>query len=1059
MLSIKLTKENTGTDDLNFKKLKKKYRLVDKIFNILIKYFSQKDSRNIDDVLKEISNCTGIPISNISYNKISQLTTDINKFKRFIDNDYQLNNNNIFNFCLIYYLIILLKYIHSIGADKIDILKYPYSQLLSIIEQLEQITNNHHLTIPDKKLYTVLDSFNSRLKIKDAKLLKSQYDQHKDDISKISAALVLKQQICEDNTQLLRSGITDINLKELIDETNKQSTITDQIKNIINRIGLHDFLFKKPNPPYGIIAQSTIDTTNPLILYLVENSTVDVTIQKCLFDIKSIGLIQYEAHPIEFPFQEFLDKKNIEDKIVYNIFDAIFLYVDINRSNISSYLQQSSVVVKDIVRQAIIIGAYILNPLYDINIDDQLNISLSTYGLLQDIEDINIEDMEDINKRFQHIISSFGYEITNIDNIKFKEVKIIPGYKIGNNIALIIAQVIKLKDRLTEEKHIHIVAISAGIKAYLIIKKLYPNIDVKTVQIIGSIVTTIILFIIGKNIDISFIDTELYIVCAIIEGIIAAVQTTTYITVNLNIILTTFVIVFAAIENFESHQIGKLQFAECLPKQINHIPKEITDKSGILNINIALSTTKIKAIQLSQSTELYQLINTKPHNKIIVAISLAAAVAKYHNAPLHIIQTAAVVAAICNESTIRNSVELTTIALVISNIAGKFPEEHYRIYDAIFTMTCITHLEGSILISPYVANQIATATLEICDDKKSVKDYLSIAANYIEPTDNQIGTVVKSLYQFVGLTIKYNAALLSRYSDIVITSKDYHDGSIKCVNSFFGQNNSMLLAVDNLAKINKTSNLGLKTIEDVFSEINKSFEYTANIDSHRYLLLSYNKRLADRFNGYLIGKLMYEKSDKSIYMTQFSSLLTDSKIYIPPVDKSTDIDQRLINLVQNAIFTTMTPSNPNIYPLIKSSLEYLDKLLLLIKTGNKEYCVVYKMFTNEKLRSLLSEIQQKHNEYKSVKVTFSGGSLENDRYINLKKIIMENIPENTECSFSKNKKCKYCEKWYKDRMIFKENTIKMIQKDNIIEILELMDETIELLPNVISNKEDYHKKE
>ena len=44
-------------------------------------------------------------------------------------------------------------------------------------------------------------------------------------------------------------------------------------------------------------------------------------------------------------------------------------------------------------------------------------------------------------------------------------------------------------------------------------------------------------------------------------------------------------------------------------------------------------------------------------------------------------------------------------------------------------------------------------------------------------------------------------------------------------------------------------------------------------------------------------------------------------------------------------------------------------------------------------------------------------------------------------------------------MMFREKTIKMIKKDNIIEILELMDETIELLPNVILNKEDYHKKE
>jgi hypothetical protein len=156
-------------------------------------------------------------------------------------------------------------------------------------------------------------------------------------------------------------------------------------------------------------------------------------------------------------------------------------------------------------------------------------------------------------------------------------------------------------------------------------------------------------------------------------------------------------------------------------------------------------------------------------------------------------------------------------------------------------------------------------------------------------------------------------------------------------------------------------------------------------------------------------------------------------------------------------------------------MQILEKLYGALQILDSDECVVQNTFNSDKMISYINKIYErgfdtdirqayafKTSSSPIVEVrlkNLSGGALNLDTYFNVKDLLTEDIKSGMylKCSFVQNDKCKFCEKWTKERIILKKIASKMIKKDDILEVLELMNLSVDYLPIAILNREDYHK--
>ncbi len=177
--------------------------------------------------------------------------------------------------------------------------------------------------------------------------------------------------------------------------------------------------------------------------------------------------------------------------------------------------------------------------------------------------------------------------------------------------------------------------------------------------------------------------------------------------------------------------------------------------------------------------------------------------------------------------------------------------------------------------------------------------------------------------------------------------------------------------------------------------------------------------------------------------------------------------------------------------LQQQNLKFSDDIFCMGRTPANHNCNIRpKMFNKDQLTHIITELVTKYNnndefihfickynattnEYdtgsREANVTV-GGNPEGNSFINLRDILIENTKHETEimciqindkqiCYHNKPttaNKCDFCDKWQKDRELFKQLINEMLEQNQIINIIELMKDNLHLFPAAILDQDRYH---
>jgi len=169
----------------------------------------------------------------------------------------------------------------------------------------------------------------------------------------------------------------------------------------------------------------------------------------------------------------------------------------------------------------------------------------------------------------------------------------------------------------------------------------------------------------------------------------------------------------------------------------------------------------------------------------------------------------------------------------------------------------------------------------------------------------------------------------------------------------------------------------------------------------------------------------------------------------------------------------------------------VNNLFCMGRKEKNEDCKKYpKMFSNDRLIKIIYDLVVRYNSKKSLihlvckydkeTKTYAddnlqanvsiGGNPEGNSFINLRDILIENTKHETEimciqindkqiCYHNKPttaNKCDFCDKWQKDRELFKQLINEMLEQNQIINIIELMKDNLHLFPAAILDQDRYH---
>ena len=272
--------------------------------------------------------------------------------------------------------------------------------------------------------------------------------------------------------------------------------------------------------------------------------------------------------------------------------------------------------------------------------------------------------------------------------------------------------------------------------------------------------------------------------------------------------------------------------------------------------------------------------------------------------------------------------------------------------------------------------------------------------------------------------------------------------------NLIGINNNMLLIIKELIHQNLLSD-----INQIFTIIRDGLRYLSYNHIHCRSMPVEFDALIKQTNGIKFGKFLYEnKTNKQLQLINLSVYQSSNNLY----------DTKLDKIIRNAMLFTLCPSNKLIRPLIDSIIKIIDKISDKLQIYTTDNCIIYQIFNIEKMRSFLHTILQSNNQriirracaYRRINTQIlSGGGLSGiDSYFNLINILKENPQEiNRRCSITSDNKCALCNKFITDKTNFKKLVGKMVKKDDMMEVLDLMNYSVDLLPIVILGKDDFHK--
>ena len=259
-------------------------------------------------------------------------------------------------------------------------------------------------------------------------------------------------------------------------------------------------------------------------------------------------------------------------------------------------------------------------------------------------------------------------------------------------------------------------------------------------------------------------------------------------------------------------------------------------------------------------------------------------------------------------------------------------------------------------------------------------------------------------------------------------------------------------------------------LKSIFETILRGFDYIKENYSQRKSMPKEFKKLIEATDGIELVKQLHK----------YPSNILD-KIKLDKLEQSIDgqlIKYQTINhpnnallddVIKKAILSTLGPRQKSqLDPIIKTIDTSMDKL----QPYTTDECIIYNKLNTEKIKDFIRQITAS-NKYGEVRKackyieavrpkfkSLSGGSLEsNTTYINIKDILKENPQQeiNLKCSITSDNTCKFCNKFTTEKTNFKKLVGKMVKKDDMMEVLELMNASVDLLPVAILDKNEFHK--
>ena len=277
--------------------------------------------------------------------------------------------------------------------------------------------------------------------------------------------------------------------------------------------------------------------------------------------------------------------------------------------------------------------------------------------------------------------------------------------------------------------------------------------------------------------------------------------------------------------------------------------------------------------------------------------------------------------------------------------------------------------------------------------------------------------------------------------------------------------NKLLPLVEILIKTYQYTNL-----KSIYETILKGLSFIKENDSQRKSMPKEFKQLTIITEGIELVKLMQEYPSNILDKIKLNILeqsLDGQVIKYQKIDHPNNAI--LDDIIKKAILSTLNPRQKNqIDPLIQTINPFMDKL----QPYTTDECIIYNKLNTEKIKDFIRQIVASNN-YREIRkicgyidrvkpriLSQQGGSLEsNYTYINIKDILKENPQQeiNLRCSFAKDNACKFCNKFTTEKTNFKKLVGKMVKKDDMMEVLELMNASVDLLPVAILDKNEFHK--
>ena len=410
---------------------------------------------------------------------------------------------------------------------------------------------------------------------------------------------------------------------------------------------------------------------------------------------------------------------------------------------------------------------------------------------------------------------------------------------------------------------------------------------------------------------------------------------------------------------------------------------------------------------------------------------------------------------------------------IIQNQRPSATQKLYNILEELRDFSIIFYTQKSTIPTESIYNILKSFN----ENNLTSDDAVFIKATY-NTKKIEIDNISKAISEKKSTDVLNHAIIQQKYklSDeqlkIFIESNDVLSGAKNCAIELFNNNTVLNNAIDSI-DIKEQPKQKPITIADIFNIILDALKFIEENNKHRKAISILLKSFENFNNGSLMGVLVYD-SVKSIDPIPTGKLITETfdalsqipatidtnvlelannglkESVIPVVISNTVHNDDLDILLKRAKIFTLAPSNDKFNPQINKILNQISDLLSMYGTYDSEICEVYKIFDEGKIERILNNILKggllnpflkkvcgyiQRNNTLPVNVSFSGGAIVNNSFIDIENILKNKLDLEIKCTFVKNSKCKFCEQWNAERIMFKKIVSEMIKQNNILEVL------------------------